>query len=256
MLAWAGVTMAGCRDLDAPVPHNRNLGNEETLLLPTQGSRYDVDLKSGAADWYEFREFDTEEQPEAVAEAETADEDEGGLESTIRELISEYNELIAERNLEGLLEYHVEDQHEIIGALIEAGFAIVDKVAELRALLEEQLPEAQNRVTEVFGGLAEALDPELTVDTLTVVNDQEVIGKLRQVGGIPECRFVLVEGDWYIMVPQLPGFGGMKPALDTTKGAFETLIQGLRSGQVSAEETLSRLESMANMMGATPEGSD
>ena len=145
-------TACSCRDTDPPRPHNRDLGNDETILLPLSSPRKDPDLKDGEAEWHSFRE---------VLPGEAADTADGGgelpaeeIEAEIRDVIDAYNELVAEGDVEELLKFFVEDQGEVIAPYLEVGLAVSKKLAETRAALEERLPGGGAPVARPGDGVA------------------------------------------------------------------------------------------------------
>ena len=259
-LAWWGLALflvsmmgSGCRDGDPPSAHNRNLGDADSLLLPVRSARVDPDLKDGTAEWYEFPEFNAEQE---AAGDEPADGGGSEIETEIRELISEYNELVAERTLDDILEYHIEEQHETIAALYEVKFTTLDKLAEVKAAFEEKLPEAGERVADRFAPLEVAADVELVVDSLTTAGDSEVTGNLPAGSTTSTCRFVVVEEDWYIEFPQLPEFAQVKPSLDNITAACDGWLQSLQSGERAAEEVLAEVEAFVRALPPGPDAAD
>jgi hypothetical protein len=254
VLPLVSVIASGCREGHPPPAHNRNLGDDTVLLLPVRSSRVDPDLKGGTAEWYDFPEFGAER--EATGDEPTG-EGSGEIEAEIRELISEYNEVVAERTLDELLEYHVDEQQDAITALYEAKFATMDKVAEVKAAFEERLPDAEDRVADEFAELEHAAGVNLVVESLTVVNDDEITGNLAAGSTTPTCRFVVIDEDWYIEFPRLPDFAQLKPLLDGVTTAGDEWLQALQSGDRPAEEVLDEVgefvRTMTTARGATDE---
>ena len=254
LVALALAVVAGCRDVDPPRPYNQDLGDGTVLLPPVRSARQNAELRDGTAEWHEFSKFEAEE--EETAEGEVGEEEAGEVEAEIRELIAEYNELVAGHDLDEFLEYHVEEQHETVKALFEADAAMMSKSADLRSLLDENLPEEQDRIATVFDRLEAKSKEGLIVESLAVVSDVEVTGKLAPGGPAPTCRFLVVDDEWYIEIPGLPDptQPGSIPAMTTT--ALDTLLQGLQSGQLPPEQVLGQVETIVQTMNGDPQGPD
>ena len=245
-----GASVWGCRDVTPARPLNENLGTADEPLLPTQMTRYYSGLEPGGgqdAEWHPFRPFEPEAEEEAAAAGESDDES-GGLEAEIRDLISEYNELLAERAVEDLLEYHVEEQQEAVEAFYELGFASIDKLGELQAALEEKLPDQKDRIATMFGPALSQANSGLTVESLTVVSEEEVTGRL--VGGEPitGCRFLLLDEDWYIELQGLPDAATLTTMGQAIAATYDSRLQAIREGQVPADQMLTQMEVMFQAM--------
>ena len=243
---WFGLVLAptalfafGCREGTPPPAHNRNLGDEDVMLLPVRSTRLDPSLQDGSAQWHDFREFNAEEE---AAGAEQPGEGGGEIETEIRELIGDFNEVVAERDVEGMLEYHLDGQQDTVEAWYEAKFAAMDKLAEVKGAFEEKLPDATERVAGTFAALENATGAQLVVESLTVVNENEVTGSLPAGAAIPTCRFAVIDEEWFIEFPQLPDFAQLKPALDDVTAACEGWLEALQSGERPAGEILDEVE--------------
>jgi hypothetical protein len=269
----------GCRDTEPPQPHNRDLGSDGVLLLPTASVRHNPAIADGQADWPAsdgvlllptasvrhnpaiadgqadwpaFREpqFD-EEGPDTTGAGEglTAEE-RGEVETEIRELIDEYNGLLEDATADDLLEFYVEEQHEVLRPLFEAALAVKAKLAEVRGELEAKMPDATDRVVSAFENVAARMDTRLSADSLTVVSDTEVTAERAEGSAGMALRFLVVDEDWYIEVPAVDQFSRVpKPELDLALTTYDGLLQGLRSGEVPPETALQQIESAAAASG-------
>lgn len=250
---WVGLTSfvllgIACRDTQPPLPYNRDLGSDGILLLPTASATLDPSIAKGQADWPSFREPEFDQEP--ASEEKTADAPasaNGQIETEIRELISEYNDLVAEATVDDLLEYYVEEQQDKLRPLLETAGALKKKLAELRGELETKLPNANERVASAFDGLAAQLDTRLAAGSLAVVSDTEVTAQPPAGSRGTPLRFLLVDDDWYIEIPTLDQLPGLtKPALDQALTAFDGFLQGLRSNQMPPETVLQQIEIAAS----------
>jgi hypothetical protein len=199
----------------------------------------DANLRSGSAEWLDFPELRAEAKSDAAELPADAD---GEVETEIRGLITEYNELLAERALEDLLEYHVENQQDTIAELYRAVFAVVDELADTQTAFDESLPDSADRVAELFGRLEGAAGAQLAVDALEVVNDEEVGGRLPAGAMTARCRFVIIDEEWYIEYPQLPQPAEVSARLDRITAAMSQWREALDAGERPAEEVLGEAE--------------
>lgn len=255
VLICAVVTGTGCRDSEPPPAHNRDLGIGDVVLLPTASVRHDTRIADGQADWPAFRkpEFGSAPADDEVDEPDGHEEGDS-TEAEIRELIDEYNEVVADGTVEELLDYYVEAQHDKLQGLFEAARALAAKLAELRQELETKMPDAAERIASSFASLAGSTDIRLVVDSLSVVSDTEVTGT-RSGGSVASTlRFVLVREEdedgeeseaWYIEVPAIDELAiPPKPVSDLTRVA-DSWLQALQSGQTPPESVLQQVEAAA-----------
>ena len=239
------LAVVGCRDRDPPPTFYRNLGTQDDPLLPAASVIHDVSLAKGSADWVPFRKL-------GEAKAATPSEDRGPsgssnaeTEAEIRELLKEYNELVAERDIDELMVYHIDSHQETVKSWYEFRFALMDKLAEGQTALTSALPELQARIEQAFAPI-KAIFAGLSVDTLTVESEELVVGKLAGGGMAPMCRFVIVEDEWFIDLPNFPEtFAQRKPDIVRTMSIIDTMKQGIESGSMPAEQVLTQLEALS-----------
>lgn len=236
------LAVAGCRDSDPPPTFYRNLGTEDIPLLPAASVIHDVTLAKGSADWVPFRKLGEAEAGTPSEDGAPSGRSNTETETEIRDLLKEYNELVADRDIDELMVYHIDSHQETVKTWYEVQFALMDKLAEVQAALTSAQPDSQARIDQAFAPL-KAASAGLSVDTLTVESEELVVGKLAAGGVVPMCRFVLVEDEWYIDLPNLPEtFAQLKPVLDGMMSMIDALSQGLESGSVGAEQVLTQLE--------------
>jgi len=240
---------------EAPI----DLGTADGPLMPMAGAMLDPLLANGSADWVPFRELE-DADAESGDEADKSANEVGGadtkeIEQEIRNLVKDYNDLVAERDIEEILVYHIDAQQDTVKSMYEAQFDLLDKLGEVEAALAEALPDQKERITNAFSPIRSA-SGGLTVTKLTVDSDSLVIGELKD-SVTPICKFVLEDGDWFIDVPNLPTvFSQIKPGLDMVATMLGTVPQGLQSGQIQAETILAQLETQMKAMAGTAGSAD
>jgi hypothetical protein len=226
-------------------------------LLPAGSPKYAIaDAKVGTADWHPFR--DPAERAAAPAE-ESDDQDVAGdepagesgdeLEAEIRDLIADYNDVAVEKDVDEMLTYHREDQQDGIRPIIEAGFTLRDKLPNLLAALKDKLPDSGDRIAAAVALLGDPTGNVLAVESLSVVNDSELTAKLS--GGVlgSTCRFVLIDDEWFIAIPDTVDLSALKPTLDTALAGFDEWVETLSGDEGSAEDVLVQIETLGEALG-------
>ncbi len=237
--------LGGCRDSTPPAAFYRNLGTDDVLLLPVASVTHDVSLVKGSADWVPFRELGEAEVATASEDGRPSGSSSAEIETEIRELLKEYNELVVERDIDELMAYHIDSHQATVKSWYDLQFSLIDKLAEGQAALTRALPDSQARIEQAFAPLKAAL-AGLSVDTLTVESEELVVGKLAEDGMAPLCRFVIVEDEWFIDLPNFPEtFAQLGPVVDGQMSMIDVLIQGIKSGLVPAEQVLTQLEAIS-----------
>jgi len=236
------LAVVGCRDTDPPPTLYRNLGSQDVPLLPVASVIHDVSLAEGSADWVPFRKMGKDEAGTPSEDGGPSGSSTEETETEIRDLLKEYNELVAERDIDELVVYHLDSHQETVKLWYGVRFALLDKVADVQTALNSALPDSQARIEQAFAPLKTA-SAGLSVDTLTVESEELVVGKLAVGGVAPMCRFVIVDDEWFIDLPDFPEtFAQRKPVLDGMMSMIDALKQGLESGTVAAEQVLGQLE--------------
>lgn len=236
----------GCRDTEPPPAHNRDLGSDGEPLMPTASVWHDPDIAKGRAEWHPFREPEAAPEPtDGETTADAAPADEGGVETEIRELIDVYNELVAETkvdDVDDLLDYYVEEQHNALRPWLEAAVSLPDKLERIREALEQKLPAEKERIAEAVSKLQDPSGRELNVESITVVSDREATAQLPAGSPISTYRFVVVDEEWFIEVLEIQKLAALRPMLDLAVATYDGWFQGLDSGQASPQQVLQQVE--------------
>jgi len=246
VLLPAVVVGMGCRDTKPPPAHNHDLGSDGEPLMPTASVWHDPDIAKGQADWHPFRELEAVPEPTTgETTTDTAPAGEGRIETEIRELIDEYSELVAETtvdDVDDLLDYYMEEQHDALRPWLGAAVSLPDKLGRIREALEEKLPAEKERIVAAFSKLKDPSGLELVVESVTVVSDQEATVRLPAGSPISTYRFVIVDEEWYIEIPEIQKLAALKPALDRAVATSDGWLQGLESGQAAPQQVLQQIE--------------
>jgi hypothetical protein len=247
LVGFVVVMAVGCRDTEPTPSHYTDLGRGDRILLPSASPWCKAEIgEDGRAEWVPFREPNFDEVAEEPEEGGEPEGDEAGeIEAEIRELIDDYNKVAADKDLEGLLEYHVEAQLETIEAAFNAVTTVLEKLEALRAALAEKLPDETERIDAAFDLLERGASGELVVDSVTVIGDNEVTAKLAAGSSIREIRFLVIDDDWFLEFVDLPDASQVTAQSDVLLSTFDGLLQGLQSGQVPADTLLTQIETMA-----------
>lgn len=248
----------GCRDTDPPPAHFRDLGTDSVPLLPTASVRQNPAIAGGQADWHPFREPST--VPTAAATPRTSEgedrqdskqiegddrQDSKQIEAEIRELIEEYNEVVADGTVDDLLDYYVEQQHETIRPFIESAAALAETLEQIRSELEAKMPEATDRIATVFGVLESRVRLKPVLDAITDVTDTAATGKMSGDSLDSTYRFLVVDEAWYIELQNPEDLSQLRSALDDVVSAYRGWLQDLQAGQAPPEDILQKLETRA-----------
>lgn len=224
-------------------------------MLPVPPPKYVLtSAQVGTADWYPFRdptqappdpELDRGEDDEDLsAEAPPAEE----VEQEIRELVAGYNSLAEERDLEGVLGYYIEAQQETLRPVVEAAFALADKIPELAAALEAKLPERADDVGRVLSALRASAGPAISLKAVTAGDDDSANAELS--GGVmgTRCRFLVIDDEWYIEFPDVAP-AGAKAALAAALATCDGWLAALAADEPPAEEILAQIEAAEEALG-------
>lgn len=246
MLAFVAMSVS-CRRAPPPPSHDRDLSDDDTVvLLPVAPPWSNPALKEGKADWPAFN--DAGDEPESDDSSLQQEE----LITEIRELIDEYNGLVDDGVLDDLVEFFAEEQQDAVRPYVEVGLSLGIKIRKLRVALMEKAPDSEERISVALGALASGTIGKLTVDAIDYVSPTELTGRLPLLGKQAECRFLLKEDMWFIELPQLPDFAGVKPIVDQVLTAFDTWLNKLQSDDGSVESVLAEMEQQAESLAGAP----
>lgn len=243
--------LTGCPEKQTPTETFYNLGTSDDPLMPVGSTMQDPRLAKGSADWVPIRELaqDGNEDEDSAADGagQTSTGETAEIEEEIRGLLKNYNDLVADRDIDEIVAYHVESQQEAAKAWYETQFAMLDKLAGIESALNAALPDEADRIAAAFAPLKRT-SGGLDVGKLTVESKNLVIGELAH-GASPMCKFMLIDDEWFIEIPNLPEtFAAIKPVLDTQQTLIDNLKQGLESGQIAADQILTQLEAQVKAL--------
>ncbi len=248
MLALMVVGVAGCRDTDPPPTYFRNLGTDAAPLLPTGSVWKNPAIAQGKAEWRPFRELG-DAAPNVIDTPTTgrdAQQDNSEIQGEIRALIQEYNEVVVDGTVDDLLDYYVEQQIDAVGALLQTATTVAGALEELRRELEGKMAEEGERIAAASGVLQSSVRLKLQAESVTVTGDSEATAAITSGILAPTCRFVLVDDEWYMELPDAEVLSQRKPELDLAVSTYRGWLENLRGGQATPEDILQRLEAAAS----------
>lgn len=262
VLVLAPLGLTGCREPDPPDPYDRDLGTDGTVLLPTASVVTIAEIAQGQADWTDLRDPSAappagQDQRGDQPDTTTAN---AAVEEEIRDLVDEYNEVVAdaEASVDDLLDYYVDEQRPALKPVLEAGRTIRETLQALRSELETKKPDESRRIASTWAALETSVAPDLKVDSLVVISDTEVTATMARGSLIAAYRFVIVENEWYLQVPNAEILTQLLPVVVKQATAFAGLLEGLKAGTTSPDEALQDVEAASKLVQALtqPAGSD
>lgn len=253
----AACSLTACREAEPEAAFNQPMVDSyDAALPPVAPAKCDAKVAAGTAEWVEFRAPDLEQM---------ADTGPGGaIKSTIRNLVTEYNDLVAEGDYDSLPSYYVEKQQEAAERLIQAKGGAVDTLLELADLLKEQAPEQTDAVDQLIEPLLERYRPTLNLDWIEVTDDEKATATRMMPGITASSReievplnFALVDGEWFIDSPSLRMSAMFVGTIEASAGIYQSWLAMLQGGMMPATEILRQLALSATMAGdPIPEGID
>ena len=242
LVALILVIVTGCKEPDAEAVLLAGAGPNPDGLVSSKSS-FQVDaIKNGQADWVPFRELSAQgkhdsEAPEAPAVSGTTE-----VEAEIRTIISDYNDIAADGDVDTLLDYYVEDQVDVARAKIENGFLLLKKIDELGQVLREAIPDDSAKIDGVLADARNLAQVKLEPNTLEIIGETEVVAHANEGDEPSDYRFVLTDGDWYISLDNPRTVDAAKAVYQESLSALDAALAGLQSGAVSADQVLDALE--------------
>ncbi|MCH7592545.1 MAG: hypothetical protein IH989_07195 [Planctomycetes bacterium] len=246
----------GCRETEPPPTLFQDLGTDGSPLLPTFPVWKTAAIADGQADWHAFREPAGEPELGDDGGSTSGGEAPGiakaEIEAEIREVIAEFNEVVRTGAADDILEYFVAEQADALEPIVETTFATQDVIQQLQGAFDAKLPDAADRSESATNAILAELSLELKGETLNVKSDTEVDVGVK--GGVisQTYRFVIVDDEWYIEVPEAERFAELGPALDRGLQFYREMLESVRSGAGPAEERLKEMESAIAAAQATP----
>ena len=257
ILCASMLLVPSCRETEPPPTHFQDLGDGGVALLPTASTWHNPAIADGTAEWQPFRPVDPDEQGDGGGNAgnapSTATAASSETEVDIREMVDEYNDMVAEGAAEeDILEFFTEPQRPKLKQVRDAVSAFRGKLSELRAALVQQSPEGGQAVDQLLEQMAALQKLPLTVDSITVESETAASGKLSAAeaglslpGMSTDVRFVYADEYWFIDLPAIETLAGMVPMMQGALPQFDALIQGIQGGQLSADAVIQQLNTLA-----------
>jgi len=236
----AVVLAVGCREEPAEPSLNRDLGDETRTLMPTRMTLANPDVNKGSASWLDLRvpSFARHDAaPEGAGEASGggADASEPEYAEDLRNLIADYNALLADGDYSELPGFFASSQADEVERLTGALPEVTMKLQELNEALPEPDPALQAAVD------AMAVGKLLKVEAGTIRAESDGVASA-DIVNLPgaRIRFVLEDGEWYIEHPIVAAAGDALSQLNVA--ALDEAIAGVKSGELTGDALTARID--------------
>jgi len=233
----SAVLTVGCRDKAAEPSLNRDLGDENRALLPTEMTLANPEVNKGSAAWLDLREPSFARVGE---EAATPPTDAGGTPEPpyaeeLRTIIRDYNALLADAEFAELPGFFSSAQADAVERLTTSLPPVAAKLGELNAAL----PESDRALQAVVEAMALTKLMHIEIGPIKAESDTTATARL---ANAPSARikFVLEEGEWYLENPVVAGATGVMGQLDVA--ALDEVIAGIKSGDLSGDALTEKIE--------------
>ncbi len=242
----------GCKEQPPQPSMQGDLGNGDMTLLPTASAWVNPKIAQGQADWHPFRapNFDgVADGGGDAAASSVAGGSDPAIEKELKELVAEYNGLLADGSLDDVLDFYDEKQVATVEKLIATLPAFADKLKTLA----EGAPDQSEKLMTLVARLAPASVLKLEIESITTSGDKQAVGKLAgvpelsflpgmpAVGDVPrEVRFQLGDDDyWYMTSPIVALMEKVEPSLARGVEELDALIAAVKSGSALSDAALS-----------------
>jgi hypothetical protein len=209
--------------------------------------RHNRQLLDGQAEWRPFRPYEPEQEA-AAAEAEGDADSASGTEEAeadIREMLDEYNDLLATGTIEDLLEFYADEHHDALRPVLEAASAAAKKVEELRAALEAQAPDEQDAINAALDTLQAAAHFAVNIDEVKFTSEALATGAGLAVDPRITYRFPLVDDYWFIEIAEPTDLTQVKTALDANLGTYTGWLETVQADPSGVAQVLAQIEAAA-----------
>ncbi len=231
----------GCAEENTGDLSNRDLGTADRALVPTGLTFTDAAVVKGSAQWQKLREpnfdhvADAKHSAHGAGDEMDAGEPKDAVESAevveLRELVADYNAVVAEENFEDLVGFFVESQVEAAEKLVQVVPGLAGKLLELNAALPEPNAELSKSVESI--ALTKLF--HLDVGSITMVSDSSATGEVTKASGGGVVKFVVEEEEWYFEHPLVASVAGSLAELEQGMGALDLAITAIKSGAVEGD---------------------
>lgn len=246
-----GGLFAACSPQEEPPPTQyEDLGTEDRPLLPTGSTWNDPAIAKGTAEWKPYRKLDPAAAAPKPAE-ESADAKGGSaLQGELLDLVKQFNESVASEKYEEAIDFLIEEQ-------LDPGKKVIELLPKFAAKLGElvaALPGENENLKKLPAALALSNVLKLNVPSIEAKGEDEAVGPLDGATPPTDVRFVRVkeggEAVWYIDHPQIRSMIQAAPKLEKSLEQFDTLIAGIKSGQITGEALAQQAAALDQMVKA------
>ncbi len=241
MVIMPAVLTVGCRDKEAQPSLNRDLGDENRTLLPTGMTLANPEVNKGSAQWLDLREpsFGEVGAEAAVTDgAASADNTpEPPYAQELREIVGDYNALLADAELADLPGFFSAAQADAVERLTSSLPPLATKLGELNAAL----PEADAALQAAVEAMALTKLMHVEIGSVKAESDTTASAELITAPG-GRIKFVLEDGEWYFEHTVIATATGALGQLDVT--ALDEVIADIKSGDLSGDALTERIETI------------
>ncbi len=238
-LGWqmilAMALVGACKPPEPTPSQYTNLGTDDAPLLPTPPAWHDPGILKGTAEWKTFRK-PSEAEPMTASAKKPAEPKEptggedaekpaaaGGAEAEkeIREIISDFNATLADKNLEKAAEFLTDAQAQ---ASVEVFTAVNALIEQLRAL-QAASPGLKEKIDPLLPMLNLSDSLKVDVQSIKLIDEKHATAKLAD--GSESHLEVGEENLWYVESPFLALLDKEKARIQkVTKDVEEALAKG------------------------------
>lgn len=235
---------SACRENEPPDAYPRDLGNEDTVLLPTASVFKPPGIAEGRADWVDFRKPQDSEDSDAGAEANV---NAAEVEAEIQTMFADYNGLLSdsEATIDDFLDFYVDAQRDLVKSLLESTPALAQTLQQLREELQAKKADESDRIDSAIKILEATTQRELVAKSITVQNESKVTVTLAAGPFAPTCECIVVDDEWFIQLPDIKALQAAKPAMDQVLNTCRGWLDDLKAGRASPEDILQKVDTAA-----------
>lgn len=227
-----------------------------TTLPPVGGARLNPAIAGGQADWVEFRQPPSPEEmaaepnePQPSPATDSGEDWNAGL----RTVVEDYNGLVAEGDVDGLLEYFVAEQEDVLRPLLTAALSLSRKLEQLCQAAKAAAQEAPgNDIAERCTRAATMFSPQLNVQEYRRTEPASAAMQVSSRVFPAEVLAVQVDEEWYFQLGDTSGLDAIPTQLDALAQQVEQWTEGISAGTTTAADIAANLDQALGQSANSP----